>query len=102
MLPLGIRYLTGCVTASHGRYEQVEWPPHPGRVFMALAAAHYQTGADPGERAALIWLEALSDPPVIHAAGASPRSTVTQFVPVNDKAGPAKTVMHSLPLTRDR
>jgi CRISPR-associated protein Csb2 len=102
MLTLGIRYLCGYVTASHGRYEQVEWPPHPGRVFMALAAAHYQTGANPRERAALIWLEALSNPPVIHAAEASPRSTVTQFVPVNDRAGPAKAVMHSLPLTRDR
>jgi CRISPR-associated protein Csb2 len=27
---------------------------------------------------------------------------VTQFVPVNDKAGPSKALMHSLPLARDR
>lgn len=102
MLILGIRYLNGFVAASHGRYEWAEWPPHPGRVFMAMVAAHYQTGADVSERQALHWLEALPDSPEIHAGEASSRATVTHFVPVNDKSGPSKALTHSLPITRDR
>ena len=45
MFALGIHYLNGFVAAAeHDNHERVEWPPHPGRVFMALAAAHFQTG----------------------------------------------------------
>lgn len=102
MLTLGIRYLQGVVVGSHGEHGRVEWPPHPARVFMAMVAAHYQTGAEAAERAALLWLEALPEPPEIHAPDAEPCRTVTQFVPVNDKAGPSKAVLHSLSLTRDR
>lgn len=102
MLTLGIRYLNGFVVASHGRHELLEWPPHPGRFFMALVAAHYETGADPAEREALLWLERLPEPPEVHAPEACPRTTVTQYVPVNDKTGPSTAPMHSLPLTRDR
>src|SRR5437867_11401646 len=78
MLALGIRYLNGFVVASHGLHEEVEWPPHPGRVFMALVAAHYQTGADPAEREALLWLEALPGSPEIHASEHLSRTVVTQ------------------------
>jgi CRISPR-associated protein Csb2 len=102
MFALGIRYLQGVAVASHGEHWRVEWPPHPARVFMAMVAAHYQTGADATERAALCWLEELPEPPEIHAPDAEPCKVVTQFVPVNDKAGPSKALMHSLPVTRDR
>lgn len=101
MFALGIRYLNGLVVAAHGTREQVEWPPHPARVFMALAAAHYQTGADATEHKALLWLEQ-QPPPEIHAPKALPCTRVTQYVPVNDKAGPSKALMHSLPFARDR
>lgn len=101
MLTLGIRYLQGVAVGSHGSHGRVEWPPHPGRVFMALVAAHYQTGMCAGERSALLWLE--KEPsPEIHPPDAEPCRVVTQFVPVNDKAGPAKSQIHSLPLTRHR
>jgi len=104
MLAFGIRYLNGFVAASEpDSHERPEWPPHPGRVFMALAAAHFETGADPSEREALEWLEKLDSAPSIHAAAASPRALVTHYVPVNDKAGPAKAILQSAPaLTRDR
>lgn len=83
MLALGIRYLNGWVTASDvADRSQVEWPPHPGRVFMALAAAYFQSEPEPRERAALEWLEAL-DPPEVYAKGCELRKVVTQFVPVN-------------------
>jgi CRISPR-associated protein Csb2 len=107
VLALGIRYLNGFVVASEpDARERPEWPPHPARVFMALAAAHFTTGADPGEREALLWLESLP-PPALRVAGAIPRAVVTHYVPVNDKAGeetkPPTAVIQSAPqLSRDR
>ena len=102
MLALGVRYLNGFVAAAEpGSRELPEWPPHPGRVFMALAAAHFQTGAEPTERKALEWLEGLPAP-LLRAGAAHPRAAVTHYVPVNDAAGPSKALLHSLPLSRDR
>ena len=106
MLTFGIRYLTGCVVASDvGDRSRAEWPPHPGRTFMALAAAHFQTGDDPAERAALEWLEEYCEkhPPEIYAPSHVERPVVTHYVPVNDKAGPSKAPLQSvLGLTRPR
>lgn len=90
MLALGIRYLNGYVAATEPDDEgRAEWPPHPGRVFMALAAAHFQTGGDPDERKALLWLEGLKEhgepaAPHVVAPSACQRSVVTHYVPVND------------------
>ena len=90
MLAFGIRYLNGFVAACEPYdLDRAEWPPHPGRVFMALAAAHFETGADADERIALLWLEALESngepsAPQIVASDASNRATVAHFVPVND------------------
>ena len=72
------------MAASDGaRKKQAEWPPHPDRVFMALAAAWFETGEDTDEGAALRWLEALP-PPAIAASEATCRVDVTSYVPVND------------------
>jgi CRISPR-associated protein Csb2 len=107
MFALGLRYLNGFVVAAEpGSRETAEWPPHPGRVFMALAAAHFQTGADTVERAALLWLESL-EPPAVRAGEAVERKAdsggpVTRHVPVNDKVGPAKALLQSAPIARDR
>ena len=91
MLALEVEYLTGRSVASMPNdRDQAEWPPHPGRLFMALVAAHMER--DPGdsaERAALLWLEGLS-PPEISAADADPRDVLEVFVPVNDNFGPDK------------
>lgn len=104
MLTFGIRYLTGSVVASDvADRSRVEWPPHPGRIFMALAAAHFQTGDDSAERMALEWLESLPSAPSIAASSCEARSVVTVFVPVNDKAGPSNAPLQSVPtLTRMR
>ncbi|HXH05583.1 MAG TPA: type I-U CRISPR-associated protein Csb2 [Vicinamibacterales bacterium] len=107
MLALGARYLNGFVAASApDDRERPEWPPHPARVFMALAAAHFETGADPAERRALLWLESLP-PPALRAPDALPRAVVTHYVPVNDKSGdrtrPPTASIQSIPqLARDR
>lgn len=85
MFALGIRYLNGWVVASQvGNLNQVEWPPHPGRVFMAMAAAHFQEGDSEEGRKALEWLESL-DAPEVFASACEERPTVTSYVPVNDK-----------------
>ena len=85
MFALGLHYLNGwSMAASDGaRKERAEWPPHPDRVFMALAAAWFETGEDNEEGAALCWLEGLP-PPSIAASCASQRSPVVSYVPVND------------------
>ncbi len=108
MFALGIKYLNGFVAAAeHDARDLPEWPPHPARVFMALAAAYFETrGQDEDERGALEWLESLP-PPQLKTPEAVSRAVVTQYVPVNDKAGekqkPPTAIIQSLPqLTRDR
>jgi CRISPR-associated protein Csb2 len=86
MLTLGIRYLTKYAVATNAARQQPEWPPHPGRVFMALAAAHFETGADPDERRVLEWLEA-APAPAICASEADHRTPMRAYVPVNDDHG---------------
>ena len=103
MLALGIRYLNGFVAATEAdTHERAEWPPHPGRVFMALVAAHFHTGAEASERDALVWLEQLERAPEIRAADCVERALVIHYVPVNDKAGPSKALLQSVPVTRER
>ncbi len=99
MLTLGIDYLTGYATAtSAGDRNLAEWPPHPGRIFMAMAAAYFETRPDASETSArtdweneadaLRWLERL-DAPAICAAEIDKRDVVEVFVPPNDM-GPTK------------
>jgi CRISPR-associated protein Csb2 len=88
MISLGIRYLSGYSAATDLARQRAEWPVHPGRVFLALAAAHYETGANPAERAALQWLES-QQPPALKASAAHARRIVETYVPVNDDAFPA-------------
>ncbi len=89
MLVLAIRYLNGwaMAAADGAKKEQAEWPPHPSRVFMALAAAWFETGEDPAEGDALRWLEA-EPPPDIACTDAEIRQSTDRptisYVPVND------------------
>lgn len=87
-LTIGWEYLTGYATATDpASRERAEWPPHPARVFMALAAAWFKTSEDAAEGEALRWLETLGDPqlhlPCVEAE--SERLLVTVAVPPNDK-----------------
>jgi CRISPR-associated protein Csb2 len=85
MLSLELELLTGrYVATSFDDRGRAEWPPHPARLFSALAAAHLdEAEPPPEERAALVWLEGLG-PPEIAASEAAERLVVTHFVPVND------------------
>lgn len=88
-LTIGWEYLTGyCVATDPASRQRAEWPPHPGRVFMALAAAWFETGEDPSEGKALRWLEKLGDPELMlpSTKDVFPRDVVDVYVPVNDRA----------------
>jgi len=88
MLAIELELLTGRYVAT--RYNdrtRPEWPPHPARLFSALAATHYAEEVRlKEERALLLWLEGLG-PPSLRASTleevASP-APFTVFVPVND------------------
>jgi len=103
MLTLGIRYLTGySVAAQFSNRDAAEWPPHPARVQMALAAACFETEEQREEVAALQWLEE-QEPPELAVAEATARDVTTSYVPVNDKAGPALGDLQSCPgFTRNK
>jgi len=102
MLTLGVRYLTGYAVATDvSSRERAEWPPHTARVFMALAAAWFEGGEDPGERAGLEKLESAGDPLLTLRGGAclqpGHRSNVRMYVPINDKAGDTSAMLQSAP-----
>jgi len=105
-LTIGWEYLTGrCVATDPVSRQRAEWPPHPARVFMALAAAWFETGEDPSEGEALRWLEKLGEPRIAIPAdvGLGQRELVTVFVPVNDTGGPSAAALQSAPtITRDK
>lgn len=85
MLAIEVEFLTGryVATAYNTRLES-EWPPHPARLFSALAATHFASDDPaPEERAVLEWLEA-QGAPSIRSSEASHREVTTVFVPVND------------------
>jgi CRISPR-associated protein Csb2 len=85
MFTIQFEYLTGyAVATDFADRTRPEWPPHPARIFMALAAAHFETGADPAERDALTWLESQGDPVIFASGRADDRAPVTHFVPPND------------------
>lgn len=86
MIALGIRYLTRYAVATDLARQLPEWPPHPGRVFMAMAAAHFETEGGSEERKALEWLEAAPSP-ALRASGTDDRTSLRAYVPVNDVHG---------------
>lgn len=91
MIAIGIRYLNGwsmAAAADGSDKATAEWPPHPDRLFMALAAAYFETDRNPTEREALVWLESQAAPELCASLDVSHRHVVTHFVPVNDLAVP--------------
>ncbi len=94
-----VEYLTGYAVATvpYAR-DKPEWPPHPARVFMALAAAHFECADDSvdavAERAALNWLSSLK-PPSLVVPQATARDVLTVYVPVNDQKAEEALVKRS-------
>ena len=95
MLTLGIEYLTGyAVATSTGDRTVAEWPPHPGRIFMAMAAAYFESRPEPSETSALAewweedgalrWLEELGPPAIFGSPEIDRRAVLDVYVPPND------------------
>jgi CRISPR-associated protein Csb2 len=108
MFALGIELLMrrALITRWDNR-EEPEWPPHPDRVFSALVAAWGEAGEDPGQRAALEWLEGLTPPAIAVPLETSFRTSFTSYVPVNDNSSPMGKkgpygAMGSMPIGRNR
>ncbi|HWE03130.1 MAG TPA: type I-U CRISPR-associated protein Csb2 [Tepidisphaeraceae bacterium] len=96
---LVIEYLTGYAVATDpANREQAEWPPHPARVFMALAAAHFETDGPSeqkrAERDALEWLADL-EPPDMTVPQHTLREVLTVYVPVNDQTSAEALIKRS-------
>lgn len=88
MVSMAIRYLNGWAMATDpSDRNRAEWPPHPDRVFMALASAHFETDGGASEREALTWLER-QEAPRLWASEWTERTVGVAFVPVNDTTGP--------------
>jgi CRISPR-associated protein Csb2 len=91
MLVLRIDLLSGryAATAYNDR-DEVEWPPHPARLFSALVATWAEgprgTANGDAELAALRWLEEQPAPAILASsiARAGMRKATVVFVPVND------------------
>lgn len=85
MLAIELEVLTGRYAATrHDDRERGEWPPHPARLVYALVATAGPVRSS-DEEAAIDWLCA-QPPPAIAFSDAWPRSVVTAYVPVNDRA----------------
>jgi len=91
-LAVEIAFATGRYSAADfSDTQRPEWPPHLARLFAALVEAWARYGSDPpdpGERAALEWLEC-QPAPTIADPGGSPRRAAGLFVPVNNATEPS-------------
>ena len=84
MFALEVDYLLGRSFAGSFRSRsEGEWPPHPGRLFSALAAAYFENGAGEGERDALAWLETQPPPSIFATEPFELPRAVTAYVPTN-------------------
>ncbi len=110
MLALEVEFLTGrCVATDREDRSAAEWPPHPVRLFAALAAAHFERKVDPAgetvdetvERAALDWLEGQPEPKLT-VPPAFERTRISVFVPVNDSNDSKARIGEGYDLFRSR
>ena len=85
MLAVLIELLTGrYVATSYNNRSEVEWPPHPARLFSAFTAT-WAEGENSVEKEALRWLEHREAPEVLAPAlEGGQRTCVPVYVPVND------------------
>jgi CRISPR-associated protein Csb2 len=99
MFAIAVELLCRRYTATYYNNRAVaEWPPHPARLFSAMTAAWADADdPDPGERAALAWLEG-QEPPQITCSSERRRSVVTHFVPVNDPTALTRDVSRNFDL----
>lgn len=88
MLAISVELLSGrYIATAYNNRSEVEWPPHPARLFSALVATWAEGEGEhrDAERAALLWLENQDAPDILaDSLEVGRRSSVPVFVPVND------------------
>ncbi|MGE5611017.1 MAG: type I-U CRISPR-associated protein Csb2 [Bacillota bacterium] len=103
---IAVRFITGyCDTARSKTDPRPEWPPHPARIYMALAAAYFECESGKAEHEALDWLESLEPPQIKLGPDFTPDAikyrrleTPPTFVPMNDsRADPRDGSIQTLP-----
>ena len=83
MFAFEVDYLLGrSFAGDFGDRSASEWPAHSGRLFSALAASYFESGASPVEKAALEWLERQA-PPHLNAGEAGQGEAPVAYVPTN-------------------
>lgn len=83
MFAFEVEYLLGRVFAGGFlNRSEPEWPPHPSRLYTALASAYFEAKGNDEERQALEWLEK-QPPPLLRAGRAGQPVETTAFVPTN-------------------
>jgi CRISPR-associated protein Csb2 len=88
---IGIRFLTGYCAAARSKTDpRPEWPPHPARVYMALAAAYFECEQDEDAKQALEWLESLEAPALRYSPQCLANESTPTFVPMNDSRAVSK------------
>jgi len=111
MLTLTVEFLTGrCVATARQQRAEAEWPPHPGRLFDALAASFFERIEDPAalspdeqaEQQALHWLEICGAAEVCEPGYTSYRTSAETYVPVNDIADGSSRIAEGYDLGRPR
>jgi CRISPR-associated protein Csb2 len=87
MFAIEIEFLMGrALLTQIGARDLPEWPPHPQRLFSALASAQFELNLGAAGEAALAWLENLPPPEICADLQPSYRQTHCHWVPVNDEA----------------
>ncbi|NQX01404.1 type I-U CRISPR-associated protein Cas5/Cas6 [bacterium] len=94
-LTLSLQFPAGrYVAASWGDKDQVEWPPHPARLCLALIDALHKSGNAPGPRAALQWLCQQAPPELVIPAVAQADVQVLDGIYVPQNPAQTEAVKH--------
>lgn len=82
------------VAASWGDKDEVEWPPHPARLCLALIDAMHKSGNAPGSRDALQWLCQQKPPEIVIPAADQAAVQVLDGIFVPQNPAQAEEVKH--------
>lgn len=108
-LSICIEFLVGRYTATNlHKYKKPEWPPHPGRLFMAMVSSYFNGDKKQDEKEALEYLEQCKPPSIYYESDKiTTRDNVETFVPINDELkskfkGESRLTTLEIPLDRLR
>jgi CRISPR-associated protein Csb2 len=94
-LTLSLQFPSGrYVAASWGDKDEVEWPPHPARLCLALIDVLHKSGNSTGHRAALQWLTQQEPPEIVIPAAEQADIRLLDGIYVPQNPSQAEGVKH--------